>query len=382
MIKHRKGKTVWAHRAFFPAACLYAAIAIPLSVFAMTSGRGWPLALIGQGHGFELLFGFALAVVAGYTLGPTEPGLLAVLFACWLTGRIAHFIAPFSPGGLVLSVLFALLLAWQIVPRFVAAKKWRNRLLMPLLGGLCVLPMGYLIARQIGSPAMSGLILHEAVLFLSLLAAFMGGRVIAPAVAGELQKQGRNLEARVQPRVEAGFILLLIVAAPALAIPGGKLIAGTMGVLAGVLIWIRLLRWQLWHCRARPDLIGLAVGYAWLGCGLGLFGISVATGLHVTGALHVITIGALGTLTSSIMCRTHYQRLRRAPPPTPLVVWIIATIALATLARVAANFNAWSHSGLLLWLAAFAWTACFAVLGLLFTAELCRGWLSTQRKKA
>jgi uncharacterized protein involved in response to NO len=222
-------------------------------------------------------------------------------------------------------------------------------------------------------------VLHETILFLALLMAFMGGRVIAPAVAGELYKQGHNLEARVQPRIEGAFILSLIVAAPALAIPGSARLAGAMAVLTGALIIIRLLRWQLWRCRSRPDLIGLGLGYAWLGIGLGSFGIALATGWHVTGALHVITIGALGTLTSGIMSRTHYQRLYRTPPPARLVAWMLTTITLAALARVAATFFTSAVSIPLLWVAATAWTLCFGLLAWLFTTERFRTWRKTSR---
>lgn len=372
MDQSRKNKTVWAHRIFFPAACLYATIAVPLSVLAMTSGNGWPPALTGLGHGFEMLFGFALAVVAGYTLGPTEPRLLAVLVTLWLVARIAQFVAPFSLPALLLSAVFGLALAWRIVPRFLAARKWRNRLMMPLLGGLCVLPASYLAVQQMGAYPQERLVLHEAILFLSLLMAFMGGRVIAPAIAGALQKQGRELKARVQPRVEAAFILVLLIAAPALAIPGGVQLAGTLAVLAGVLILFRLLRWQPWHCLARTDLIGLCAGYAWLGLGLGLFGIAMVTGWQITGALHVITIGAVGTLTSGVMSRTHYQRQRRTPPPAALVIWMSITITIATLTRVTASLPVWGDPIPLLWLAASAWVLCFGTLAWLFTAELYR----------
>jgi uncharacterized protein involved in response to NO len=381
MKQTKKNKLIWAHRIFFPAACLYASITVPLSVFAMTSGSGWPQALIGQGHGFEMLFGFALAVVAGYTLGPSEPFWLTALFGIWLAARSIQFIAPFSLPALLLSALFGLALAWRIVPRFVAAKKWRNRLLMPLLGGLCVLPATYLLTKEIDIFVNPGLILHEAVIFFSLLMAFMGGRIIAPAIAGELYKQGRNLEARVQPRIEAAFIVLLVIAAPALALPGGAILAGTMAVLAGALIFFRLLRWQPWRCRTRPDLIGLCVGYAWLGLGLNLFGIAIITDWQVTAALHVITIGALGTLSSGVMSRTHYQRLRRTPPPAALVIWMLTTIAIAVFARIAAHSGIVSDATPLLWLAASAWVLCFATLAGLFVCELYRSRQSSTQLK-
>ncbi len=370
MQKAIMNKPVWAHSLFFPAACIYASMAVPLSVFAMASG--WPEALLGQGHAFEMLFGFALAVVAGYTLGPTQPKLLDGLLMLWLFARIAQFGAPFSVQALAFSGLFGLALAWHIVPRFLAAKKWRNRMLIPLLGGLCLLPAAYLLAQKLGTPFSTQLILHEAVLFFAMLMAFMGGRIIAPAVAGEFHKQGRELDARVQPRIEAAFIILLVVATSALLVPGGNVIAGLACVVSGLLIGVRLLRWQLWYCRSRLDLIGLCIGYGWLGLGLCLFGLAIATNSQQTGVLHIITVGALGSLTSGVMSRIHYQRLRRTPPPSTLVVWMLTTVAIATLLRVAATLFASPNQLLLLSLAAVAWTLCFAVLGWLFVINLYR----------
>ncbi|WP_339804863.1 hypothetical protein [uncultured Marinobacter sp.] len=49
----------------FPAAALGAALAVPFSIYAVLSGSGWPPGLLGAGHGHELIFGFALALVAG-----------------------------------------------------------------------------------------------------------------------------------------------------------------------------------------------------------------------------------------------------------------------------------------------------------------------------
>ena len=368
-MQHASGKTtIWAHRVFFPLACLYAALTIPLAVFAMTSGTGWPAALLGQGHAFEMLFGFALAVVAGYTLGPTRPAHLAGLSSLWLAARVVQLNAPFSLPALALSMFFGLALAWQIVPRFLGARRWRNRLLIPLLGGLCALPMGYLIARLADMPWLGRVVLHETVLFLAILMAFMGGRIIAPAMAGEFHQQGRDLKAREQPRVEGALVLLLMAGAVALATPGGQTLAGTAAVLAGMLAWLRLVRWRVWHCCHRADLMMLVAGYTWLGLGLVLFGMILATGGYLTGVLHVITIGALGTLSSGVMVRIHYQRLWHSQPPAPLILWLLATIAAATVMRVAALLPVATDPVPLLWISAAAWSLGFGVLGGLLVA--------------
>lgn len=132
-------KNIHAFWLFFPAASLFAALTVPLSVFSVLSGTGWPPGLLGAGHGHELIFGFALALVAGYTLGPQPYRVLTVLFVLWLLARVSWILAPESLAAQLLSPAFALLLARHAIPRFQAAKKWRNRVAGPLILLLCLL---------------------------------------------------------------------------------------------------------------------------------------------------------------------------------------------------------------------------------------------------
>lgn len=234
---------IQAYRLFFPAACLYAAMAIPLSVYVMKAGGAWPVGLAGYGHAQEMLFGFALALAAGYTLGPMAKRTLFILLALWLAARSASIGMPASLAAGLLNAAFALALAALIVPRFLAAKKWRNRMVSPLLLGLCALPVAYAITSA------GHVLFLQSVLLFSLLMVFMGGRIIAPAAAGESERRGLALESRVQPRLEAALIVLLVVAALALFFPNGRLTAGLSTGVAGIITAIRLWRWRLWRCR-------------------------------------------------------------------------------------------------------------------------------------
>ncbi len=70
---------------FFPAAAAYAAIAAPLSVCELVGGPPIvPGLATPAGHAHELLFGFALAVVAGFLITRTTRTRLYGLFALWL----------------------------------------------------------------------------------------------------------------------------------------------------------------------------------------------------------------------------------------------------------------------------------------------------------
>lgn len=351
-LRQQPFEKIQAYRPFFPATSLYAAIAIPLSVYIMKSGGTWPPGFAGFGHAHEMLFGFALALVAGYTLGPMTKSSLFILLALWLTARLTYLILPASlPAGL-LNAVFALALAMLIVPRFLAAKKWRNRIVSPLLLCLCALPIAYSIT------AGRHVLFLQSVLLFSLLIAFMGGRIIAPAAAGESVHLGLALDNRVQPRLEAALIVMLAIATLALLFPSGQLPAGLLTATAGLIAAIRLYRWRLWRCRRRPDLIALGIGYGWLALGLVSFGSGLFLNTFITTALHVITIGALGTLSTGVMLRLHARHTARQPPPAPAVSATAALIVVATLSRVAADLVI-GKSVLLLWTAAAGWSCAF-----------------------
>ncbi|WP_280552925.1 NnrS family protein [Halomonas sp. 25-S5] len=323
-------RPAWA--LFFPLAALHAALAVPLSLAAMFGGL--PALATPAAHGRELLFGFALAVIAGYLLGPLPQRRLVVLAGLWLVGRTGILVAPLAWPALLADAAFALLLAWQLVPRFLAAKKWRNRLLSPLLGLLCLLAVASLAAR-LAFPGLLSPLLHQGVLWLLLLMAFMGGRVIAPAVNGHLMARDRVAGAGVQPRLEAALIGLLGAAGLLAIWPPIWPLAGAVLTLAGALVLVRLWRWTPWALRDRPDLLALLLGYTWLGVGALLIAGDLLAGISPTGRLHAITVGALGTLASGIMLRQAILRAKGRPgeerwlPPLAGLFTLAAGLRLA-----------------------------------------------------
>jgi len=117
------------HAVFFPAAALYAVIVLPASVLAMTGETGaMPALSTPLGHAHEMLFGYALGVVAGNQLGPMPLPRIALLAGLWALARVAFVAAPQSFASAALNIAFAVLLAAHIAPRLIrAAKKWRNQ---------------------------------------------------------------------------------------------------------------------------------------------------------------------------------------------------------------------------------------------------------------
>jgi uncharacterized protein involved in response to NO len=121
-------------------------------------------------------------------------------------------------------------------------------------------------------------------------------------------------------------------------------------------------RWRLWALRGRADLLCLAAGYGWLAAGLLALGVSLMLQRYETAAVHLITVGALGTLTFNVMATSWLLKARRAPGGSPLVVHGTVLVAAATACRVIGAF----HSAAWLLAAAGCWAAAYAVVLVLF----------------
>lgn len=354
-----------AHAAFFPLGTLYAAIAVPLSVASMLGlVRALPGFATPMGHAHELLFGFGLAIVAGNQLGPVPRARLAVLCATWLAARLAFALAPGSLVAAVPNAAFAGLVALQLAPRVTARiRKLRNRALPVAVLALCATAGAMEAALHAGAVRAQHALLLGAVMLLALLMGFMGGRIIAPAAAGHLQRRGIVLEPRVQPRLEGVFVAAMFAALAALALDAPRACALALA-LAALASAIRLARWRPWRLRAR-DLLGLCAGYAWLVAGLAALAASLAAGARPVVAIHLITVGAMGTLTAQVMTLTWARLARRDPARLALPACAAALMAVAACARVAADLDGARRAE---WLAvaALAWSAACGLVLVVF----------------
>ncbi len=137
---------------------------------------------------------------------------------------------------------------------------------------------------------------------------------------------------------------------------------------AAVLVVIRTVRWRLWLCLDRPDLLGLALGTLWLAAGALGMGVAQRLGRDPSALLHLITVGALGTLSIGVMLRIHYHAIRRQPPPSGVLMATLTPVAMATLARLAAGPAPWNMPGLL-WTAAAAWSLAYTVTAVTLLAR-------------
>ena len=359
-----------AQSLFFPAAAIHAAIVLPLSVFSLTFGKMLLPGLTSpSAHAHEMLFGFALAVVAGFLINRIERKKLWLLFGFWLTARLSFLLAPQTLLSHLANIAFAGYFAAMAAPQFfTAAKKWRNQIFAPTVVALSLAVITFHVGGWWPQLKIQSNIARDAVIIVALLMSFMGGRIIAPAVAGYFQTIGMKLETRVQPRLEA-ILLILLIGALLTALFNEHLVTGVLLIAAAVIAGIRLVRWRLWQCWQRADLLCMGVGYMWLVLGLLLLGGSyLSAGFQTTVALHAITVGAIGTLTITVMARKWTIKARQHPGGIRGLIPATGLIAGAAILRLG-----WPYSPTVLMGSAVLWSGAFLLLLVIFVRSANRG---------
>jgi uncharacterized protein involved in response to NO len=328
-------------------------------------------------HGHEMLFGYTVAVIAGFLLtavrnwtgqATLKGAPLAALAALWVAGRIAPWLAIPPLYLALVDLAFIPLLALSLVRPLCAGANPVNRVFVPLL--LAMAAANALVhAQSLGWMDDGALRGHDAMLDLViLLLVLVGGRVIPffteKAVPGARPRRIRQ--------VETGSMVLL----PLLAIGHA---AGMDGVATGLLLLVlgvlQAIRLAAWHHRGiwrLPVLWVLYSGYGWLVMGLLLAGIADLGGFPASLATHALAVGAVGVLTVGMMARVSLGHTGRALQTTPVINLAFVALNLAAALRV---FGPWLWpQGYERWIEAAGglWVLAFGILCVVYYPILLR----------
>jgi uncharacterized protein involved in response to NO len=368
-------------RPLFMAAGLWAALAAPLWVAVWTGVISYEGAFAPQvWHVHEMMFGFVAAAVGGFILTavpnwtgrlPVRGWPLAVLAMLWLAGRVAVWFAEdigvVSAAVIDLSYLVALVLC--VANEIFAGRNWKNA---PVLVALALLAFAnglfHLDAAEIAPTGDIAVRLSIAVM--ALLVALIGGRVVPSFTRNWFAKNdGPEISSPM-----AGFdrivLLVSVLALFGWTILGDGQAVGAALAVAGLMNLARLARWRGWATLGEGFVIILHIGYLWLSVGLVLLGISMLQEAMTTAAaLHMLTLGAMGTMTLAVMTRAilgHTGRGLHAGPGT-VAIYVFVTIAMVL--RVGYAF---APSIDLIWLSAGFWTAAFGLFVCIYAPLTCR----------
>jgi uncharacterized protein involved in response to NO len=371
-----------AFRPFFLLMAVFGVVAIIVWV-SMWSGR---LALPTWGrvswwHGHELIFGFAVAAVAGFILTASAVWsgrravqglpLMALVFV-WLLGRVAFLLSAYVPSWLVAccDLVFLPLLAGCSIWTLYGSGQWRNYALVAVLIaltmcnlmmhlavlGIEVTPLFGLIQLQLSGEAA----LRAAIDIVILLLSIIGGRIIPPFTANALNRDGVEHAIKRFVWLDRSIIgvFVLLTLARILSVQTGMLV---LSIAAAALTVGRMWTWQTWRTLHYPLLWSLHVGTFWIVVGLMLDAAWLA-GLSIPAStgVHALTIGAVSGSILAVVTRVglgHTGRLLSLPVGA---VWIYVAINLAALVRVILVITPANYYSEMLWLSAVCWS--FAML--------------------
>jgi uncharacterized protein involved in response to NO len=359
-----------AFRPFFLAGCVLALLVVPLWLTALQGALGdWQPAGGWLGwHRHELLFGFGLAIIAGFLLTAAQtwtgqPGLsgqpLAVLALLWLAARLAWLVSAPWPLLAVLELGFPLALAGLMGRMLWKVRQQRNYpivLVLLLLAAADGLSVAGLLQGHEGwqrQGVLSGLWLVAAMMSL------IGGRVIP-----FFTQRGLGRVAAVAPWPWLDYLLLAGSALVALLYAvGPALIAntwvGALFLLLAAAHLLRLWRWQnrgLWRV---PLLWSLHLAYGWLALAcLGMALWHFGAPLNPSLAVHGLTIGAMAGLILAMIARVSLGHTGRPLEPPAGMTLAFILLNLACLSRVLLVL--WLPVAAL-WLAGLCWALAFAL---------------------
>jgi uncharacterized protein involved in response to NO len=349
------------HRLFFGAALIEAVASIAVWIF-LHPGPASPLS-----HAHELVFGYGLAVVAGFLFTRTSRFVGLLTLGMWTAARLSWLLLPDNLAlpraalTMASTTVIASLAAWTFSR---SIKRGRNGVFpVPLL----VLPLceAMFLSPALGaSQGIERTAIWGALLALVALILVMGGRVLGAGLSGVAQRAGR---ARIPP--QAGLELVILCALAALAVvtifelPSPALAVACWTAGGGVLM--RLVQWRGAFRYAGIDLRALGLSQLFVAAALTGIGAQwLDPPWPVSAPLHFLTIGGIGLSTVTMMVRTVAQRERWAIPPRILAFTILSLCASAIIRAVFFPTPDWAYPlAASLWLAAMILVLLWLIAG-------------------
>jgi len=363
---------VWrlAFRPFFLAGSLFAMLAIPLWIAAWTGF--WPGFQPTGGwlswHRHEMLFGFAMAIVAGFllTAGQTwtgQPGVsgnkLMALAVVWLLARLGWLFGLPVTLLIPLDLLFMLGVTGLMARMLWKARQKRNYPIIAVLALMTAADVLVLCGVALGDDALQRQGVLAGLWLVAALMAIIGGRVIpffTQRGLGRTEAVKPWLWLDVALLVGTGLIAVLYAVGVALQqhVWLGVLF---LGIAAGHLL--RLARWYdsgIWRV---PLLWSLHLAMLWLvvaatGLALWNFGLLDSS----SSSLHALSVGSMSGLILAMIARVTLGHTGRPLQLPPGIVGAFVLFNLGAAARVFL-ITEWPVIGL--WAAAICWALAFAL---------------------
>ncbi len=357
-------------RPFFLGASIFAILTIMLWMLVYFSQVNIDINNISpsQWHAHEMLYGYGLAVVAGFLLTAVKnwTGVATVhgrsliaLFFLWAIARVLFlFGTTYLPAAALADMAFGCMLVGAIALPIIKAKQWKqmavvSKVLLFVVGNL-VFFLGYFGLLENGMLyAING-----ALLLLVSLILMIGRRVIPFFIERGTDKkivlkQYKWLDISILLIFVALFINAIFIQAANYTV----LLAWTLFVLNGY----RLINWHtpgLWRV---PLLWSLYLSAWFINFGFLFYGFQVsATNMSIF-TLHVFAIGGIGLITIGMMARValgHTGRDIRKPSPWVSLAFVCVIVSMVCRVLLPMMnielYPVWVLSSAVFWIIGFA----------------------------
>lgn len=350
------------------------------SIFAVFSIAAWMLIYfsyvsvsvenisISQWHAHEMLYGYGMAVVAGFLLTavknwtgiPTVFGMpLMALFALWCAARLLFlFGAALLPWAASADLLFGLMLIVAIAMPIVKAKQWKQ---LAVVSKVILLWVGnivfYLGCFGVLTSGMQYAINGAVLLFISLI--LMIGRRVIPFFIE------RGTETRVQLKQYKWLDISILVFFVALFI---NAIFIQIPYLTALFAWIlfalngyRLFNWHAAGIWRVPLLWSLYLSAWFINVGFFFYGLQALYSSLSILTLHIFTVGGIGLMALSMMSRVALGHTGRdVRKPSRWIGIAFAGLVVSVLFRAIVPmfapqlYMSWMLTAAMLWILSFA----------------------------
>lgn len=384
--RNKNGSIAFLHlgfRPFFLVAGLSAILAITLWAAVRSFGLDLgPLPVAAtQWHGHEMVFGYSLAVVAGFLLTAvynwtgirTASG--AVLFSMallWLLARIGWVMPAWIPMSITAGadLLFMTFLSIALLRPVFKVRQWKQLgiiakvVLLMVANGLFYAGVFGLLEDGVRMGLYLGLYLVIALIMT------MGRRVIPFFIEKGVGCPFQPKNWRWLDIASLLLFLLFTVVEVFYALPRvSALLAAALFLLHGLRLW----GWYTPAIWTKPLLWVLFLGYGWLVIGFALWVLVWLLALSPFIALHAFAVGGVGLITLGMMARVALGHTGRNvfDPPAGLTP-IFGLLLMAALLRVFGPLWLPLHYEVWLWLSQGFWVAGFAAFLWLYAPMLLR----------
>lgn len=331
-------------RIFFLGASAYTILSIAFwLVFYVAGGNIFVAMPLTVWHGHEMIFGFTMAVVAGFLLTavmnwtglPTLSGTpLLVLFLLWAAARVLAFMPASVPiwSMALCDTAFLIFLSVAVMRSIIAVKQWRqsavfSKLILILLSGIVF--YGALFHADLESERKS---LRFAVYMIVSLIFTISRRILPFFVERGV---GYPVTLRNSRILDLASLVLLIAFSVIDVFWNSPSIVTILCVLLVVVHMLRLAGWYTPGIWKKPLLWVLFVGYLFLILGFILKIFAVAGHRPDDAALHAWTAGGIGIFTLGMMARVSWGHTgRNIAEPSIRIGWMFVVIVLSAIIRV------------------------------------------------